>query len=178
MQTKELSLAGLKLIHLDPQEDIRGVFQELYQKNRHAEHGIMCDFLQDNLSFSKKNVLRGLHFQSHPGQAKLVTALQGKIFDVAVDLRPGSATFGKWEGVYLDADRHMQLFIPVGFAHGFCVVSATGAHVLYKVSHIYDSSTEKSVRFDDPQIKITWPTNNPILSLRDEQAPYLKELFP
>jgi dTDP-4-dehydrorhamnose 3,5-epimerase len=178
VQTKELSLPGLKLIQLSLQEDQRGLFRELYQKERYESHGITCDFLQDNFSFSKKDVVRGLHFQSHPGQAKLVSVLQGKIFDVAVDLRPGSSTFGKWEGVYLDAADHLQLFIPAGFAHGFCVVSEEGASILYKVSHLYNPLTEMSLKFDDPHINIVWPTKNPILSKKDESAPYLKELFP
>ncbi len=172
-----LSLPGLKLVRLSILEDPRGSFRESYQKNRYTGHGIACDFLQDNLSFSKKDVIRGMHFQSDPGQAKLVSVVQGKIFDVAVDIRLGSPTFGKWEGVYLDASQGEQLFIPVGFAHGFCVVSETGAHVLYKVSTIYNPETEKSFRFDDPQVKIEWPTLNPLISQRDQNAPLLQEIF-
>lgn len=115
-----------------------------------------------------------MHFQSTPGQAKLVSVIQGKIFDVAVDLRPDSPTFGKWEGVYLG--EHDQLFVPVGFAHGFCVVSDE-AYVLYKVSHPYNPLTEKGFRFDDSDIGITWPTSKPLVSERDQKAPDFKEIF-
>ena len=174
METIELSLSGLKLLHLKAYEDPRGSFQECYQKNRYIEQGINCEFVQDNLSVSKKNVIRGMHFQSAPGQAKLISLIQGEIFDVAVDLRPDSPTFGKWEGVYLG--ERDQLFVPVGFAHGFCVVSDQ-AYVFYKVSHPYNAHTEKGFRFDDPDIKIKWPTSTPLLSERDEQAPYFKEIF-
>lgn len=169
-----LSLPGLKLIKLSILEDARGSFQENYQKNRYVGEGIGCDFLQDNLSFSKKDVIRGMHFQSDPGQAKLVSVVQGKIFDVAVDIRLGSPTFRQWEGVYLEKD--LQLFVPVGFAHGFCVVSEE-AHVLYKVSSLYHPDTEKTFRFDDPQVKIEWPTNQPLISQRDQNAPYFQEIF-
>lgn len=175
MQTQNLPLSGLKLITLAPQEDLRGHFRELYQKNRYTECGITCEFFQDNLSYSKKDVLRGLHFQSFPGQAKLVSCLQGKIFDVAVDLRVGSPTFGKWEGIYLEGGK--QFFIPVGFAHGFCVVSEEGATVHYKVSAPYAPTTEMSLHFNDPDVNISWPIKTPIVSPRDEKAPYLKELF-
>jgi dTDP-4-dehydrorhamnose 3,5-epimerase len=170
----DLSLPGLKWIRLQSFEDSRGSFQEYYQKNRYEDLGIRCDFAQDNLSISKKDVIRGMHFQNDPGQAKLISVIQGKIFDVVVDIRPDSPSFGKWEGLYLNP--HEQLFIPVGFAHGFCVVSPE-AHVLYKVSNLYDSQTEKGFRFDDPDLGITWPTSHPILSERDQKAPYFKELF-
>src|SRR5262249_26316748 len=143
-------------------DDERGFFKECYRKNRYADYGIECEFVQDNLSFSKAGVIRGLHYQSEPGQAKLVSVLQGKIFDVAVDIRPDSPYFGKWEGVYLDANQHEQLYIPIGFAHGFCVVSPEGAHVHYKVSSIYNAATEKTIRFDDPHVKIEWPTLKPV----------------
>jgi dTDP-4-dehydrorhamnose 3,5-epimerase len=177
VQTKTLSLPGLKLITLVPQLDLRGHFRELYQKSRYEKEGIGCDFCQDNLSYSKKDVVRGLHFQSEPGQAKLVSCLQGKIFDVAVDLRVDSPTFGQWEGVYLDAEHGMQFFIPVGFAHGFCVVSDEGALVHYKVSAPYNAVAEKSLKFDDSEINILWPTTSPIVSQRDSTAPSFKELF-
>ena len=177
MEIIELSLPGLKLIRLQSFGDERGFFKEFYRKPRYIDNGIECEFVQDNLSFSKQGVIRGMHFQTAPGQAKLVSVLNGKIFDVAVDIRPDSPYFGKWEGVYLDADKHEQLFVPVGFAHGFCVVSNTGAHVHYKVSSIYDASTEKTFRFDDPSIAIEWPVKNPSLSLRDQNCPSFKEIF-
>ena len=174
VESINLSLPGLQLIRLNVLEDARGSFRECYQQDRYADHGIACDFVQDNFSISKKDVIRGMHFQSGPGQAKLVTAVQGKIFDVAVDIRPGSKTFGKWEGVYLE--KGLQLFIPVGFAHGFCVVSEE-AHVLYKVSTLYHPETEKTFCFDDPHVNIAWPTAQPVLSQRDQNAPYLQEIF-
>jgi dTDP-4-dehydrorhamnose 3,5-epimerase len=173
----DLSLPGLKLVRLSIFEDERGSFKENYHKSRYADHGIACEFPQDNLSFSKKDVIRGMHFQSDPGQAKLVSVLQGKIFDVAVDIRPHSPYFGKWEGVFLEAGKHEQLFIPVGFAHGFCVVSETGAQVLYKVSTHYSPATEKTFRFDDPRVKIDWPTLTPLVSSRDQKAPYFQDIF-
>ena len=177
MEIINLSLPGLKLIRLNVSDDERGFFKECYRKPRYSDNGIECEFVQDNLSYSKKNVTRGMHYQSEPGQAKLVSVLQGKIFDVAVDIRPDSPYYGKWEGIYLDADKHEQLFIPIGFAHGFCVVSDQGAHVHYKVSTVYNSSTEKTFRFDDPDVKIEWPINTPMISERDQKSPYFKEAF-
>ncbi len=174
MEIIDLSLPGLKLIRVHVFHDDRGYFKECYRKTRYSDGGIDCEFAQDNLSYSNKDVIRGMHFD--PSQAKLVSVLQGKIFDVAVDIRPASPFFGKWEGVYLDADRHEQLFIPAGFAHGFCVVSDKGAHVHYKVSSPYNPATEQSFRFDDPNINIQWPCRNPIISLRDQKAPLLCEV--
>ena len=117
-----------------------------------------------------------MHFQSTPGQAKLVSVIQGKIFDVAVDIRPESPTFGKWEGIYLEAEAHEQFFIPAGFAHGFYVVSSEGALVQYKVSSLYNPETEKTFRFDDPAFAIEWPEKNPILSARDQNSPFFAEV--
>jgi dTDP-4-dehydrorhamnose 3,5-epimerase len=177
MEIIDLSLPGLKLIRLNVLDDERGFFKECYRKPRYNDYGIECEFVQDNLSFSKKDVIRGMHYQSEPGQAKLVSVLQGEIFDVAVDIRPDSPYFGKWVGVYLNADKHEQLFIPVGFAHGFCIVSDKGAHVHYKVSTVYTPSTEKTFRFDDPHINIEWPTKTPVISTRDQTSPYFQEIF-
>ncbi len=115
-----------------------------------------------------------MHFQRAPGQAKLIRVGVGRIYDVVVDIRPNSPTFGKWEGVYLDGEKHEQLFIPVGFAHGFCVVSDE-AHVFYKVSTLYDTNEEMTFRFDDPDVAIEWPEPSPIVSLRDQTAPTFKE---
>lgn len=176
MEIINLSLPGLKLIRLNIFDDERGFFKECYRKPRYTEYGIECEFVQDNLSFSKKDVIRGMHFQSDPGQAKLISVLQGKIFDVVVDIRSDSPYFGKWEGIYLDADQHEQLYVPIGFAHGFCVVSDPGAYVHYKVSNVYHSSTEQTFRFDDPHIKIEWPVKQPLVSPRDQKAPLFQEL--
>jgi dTDP-4-dehydrorhamnose 3,5-epimerase len=175
MKVTNLRLDGLKLITPRTFHDDRGFFKETYHQPRYADLGISTNFVQDNHSFSQNNVIRGMHFQSTPGQDKLVWVSQGKIFDVAVDLRKDSPTFGQWEGVYLDEESHQQLFIPNGFAHGFCVVSVGGAHVHYKVSAPYDGATEKTFRFDDPMIKIQWPSQTPIISTRDLEAPSFSE---
>ncbi len=171
MKVANLRLKGLKLISPQVFQDDRGFFKESYHESRYADFGITARFVQDNHSFSQKNVLRGMHFQSSPGQDKLVSVTQGKIFDVAVDLRKDSPTYGQWEGVYLDGESHQQLFIPGCFAHGFYVVSDEGAHVNYKVSSLYNSATEKTFRYDDPAIQIQWPAEAPIISMRDREAP-------
>lgn len=164
-------LAGLKLIVPRLFSDERGFFFESF-KQSHFD----IPFVQDNTSFSTKGVLRGLHFQSHPGQAKIVSCIQGKIWDVAVDIRPNSPTFGQWEAVELDDENHHQFYIPVGFAHGFCVLSDT-ALVQYKVSSFYDPATECSIRWNDPDLKIKWPIEKPILSSRDQTCPFFKEVI-
>lgn len=175
MEVVDLPLAGLKLIKPQVFEDERGYFMESYRASRYHEHGIETDFVQDNHSFSSKNTVRGLHFQAAPGQAKLIRVAVGRIYDVAVDIRPDSPTYGQWYGVELDDKQHQQLYVPVGFAHGFCVLSDS-AHVNYKVSADYDPSTEKGFRWDDPEVGVNWPVSNPIVSTRDAECPYLKEL--
>ena len=166
-------IEGLKLIQSKIFLDDRGFFAELYQKKIYAEQGVTCDFVQDNLSCSKKGTLRGMHFQAQPGQAKLISVLHGEIFDVAVDIRPESPTFGKWHGVTIN--RETQFFIPAGFAHGFYVLSDE-AYVFYKVSSFYDPAQEKGFRFDDPRVNIQWPGSSFILSTRDQQAPSFEEV--
>ena len=173
MEVIDLSLSGLKLIKPNVYRDTRGFFLETYQHKLYESFGITTPFVQDNHSFSQQGCIRGMHFQSFPGQAKLVRVGVGKIFDVAVDIRPDSPTFGKWEGVILDDQMHHQLFIPVGFAHGFCVLSPE-AHVMYKVSSPYDPKYEKGFRWDDSTVNIEWPVKNPIVSERDQQAPNFK----
>lgn len=169
MQVQDLSLPGLKLIKPRVFRDPRGFFLENYHEPRFRAAGIDCVFVQDNHSRSVKDTVRGLHYQSSPGQAKLLRVTSGRIFDVAVDIRPDSPTYGKWEGAFLDAEEHAQLFIPIGFAHGFCVMSDT-ADVHYKVTSVYDPATECSIRWNDPEIGVKWPTASPLLSARDEQA--------
>jgi dTDP-4-dehydrorhamnose 3,5-epimerase len=169
MHVEELSLSGLKLIRPRIFEDQRGFFLESYNFERYAAAGIDCVFVQDNHSRSVKGTLRGLHYQASPGQAKLLRVAAGRIFDVAVDIRPESPTFGKWDGVVLDGESHQQLFIPVGFAHGFCVLSDS-ADVLYKVSSVYVAATERGIRYDDPEIGVAWPVEAPIVSERDRNA--------
>lgn len=154
--------------------DSRGFFQETYRKEVWAELGVDDDFVQDNHSRSGQGVLRGMHFQ--PGQAKLVRCARGAILDVVVDIRSGSPGFGRWEGFRLDDQDHHQLYVPDGFAHGFCVISEV-ADVVYKVSTYYDPAVERGFRFDDPSVGIGWPSDlDLVVSERDRQAPLLHEL--
>lgn len=175
MEVIDLRLEGLKLIKPKVFKDNRGFFLESFQQSTYEKMGIACPFVQDNHSFSQKDCIRGMHYQSFPGQAKLIRVAVGKIYDVAVDIRPQSPTYGQWEAVILDDELHHQLFIPVGFAHGFCVLSEE-AHVLYKVSTPYDAQFEKGFRWDDPNVNIAWPVKNPLISVRDQQAPFLHEI--
>jgi dTDP-4-dehydrorhamnose 3,5-epimerase len=175
MRVTDLGLPGLKLIEPRSFPDSRGFFLESFNAPRYREVGIDVAFVQDNHSQSTRGTLRGLHYQSKPGQAKLLRVARGRIFDVAVDIRPSSSTFGRWHGCYLDDQKHEQLFVPVGFAHGFCVVSDV-ADVMYKVSAVYDPATECSVRFDDADIGIEWPVGDPIVSERDRDAESFAEL--
>jgi dTDP-4-dehydrorhamnose 3,5-epimerase len=165
----DLELGGLKLVQPEVIRDERGFFLETYSVARYAAAGIDVPFVQDNHSRSVKDTLRGLHYQSRPGQAKLVRVIAGRIWDVAVDIRPGSPTFGRWAGVELDAEKHEQIFIPVGFAHGFCVLSDI-AEVEYKVSAPYDGKVECGLSYADPDLAVAWPVKTPLLSKRDQQA--------
>jgi len=176
MKIQELSFKEVKKICLKGFFDDRGFFRETFRKSSYTELGIYEEFVQDNHSFSKQGTLRGMHFQQFPGQAKLVTVMLGKIFDVVVDIRIDSPTFGKWEGVYLDAALGEQLYVPVGFAHGFCVISPE-AHVCYKVSTPYEAAQERSFAYNDPAIGIEWPVGHPLVSERDAKALLLKELL-
>ena len=169
------SLEGLLIIEPDVFGDTRGYFLETYHQGRYRSAGLDTTFVQDNLSFSKKGSLRGLHFQiTHP-QAKLVQAVTGKIFDVAVDIRPESPTFGKWSSALLSEENKRQLFIPGGFAHGFCVLSES-AHVAYKCSDYYSPEDEGGILWSDPEIAIAWPVKDPMLSDKDQQYPCLKDM--
>ncbi len=174
MQAENLSLEGLKKIRPKIFFDDRGFFRETFRKNLYQNLGIIDDFVQDNHSFSKRGTIRGMHFQRFPGQAKLVTVMEGEIFDVVVDMRKTSSTFGQWEGIYLNAASGDQLYVPVGFAHGFCAMSEQ-VHVCYKVSTVYDPEQECSFRFDDPDVGIVWPIEHPVLSERDRLCPLFKE---
>lgn len=176
MQVQDLKLSGLKLITPRIFKDTRGFFFESYSLSRYLGSDIPAVFVQDNVSFSREKTIRALHFQSSPGQAKLVTCLQGRIWDVAVDLRPGSPTFMQWQAVELNDETREQFFIPVGFGHGFCVLSET-ALVQYKVSSPYNAATEVSIRWNDPDLAIRWPVSDPVLSERDQSSPFLKEVF-
>ncbi len=173
MDIEKLAIPGVLLIKPRSFPDTRGFFRETFHQDRYEKANVPTTYVQDNLSFSKKNVIRGMHFQ--PGQAKLVSVAMGSIFDVAVDIRPSSPTFGHWIGVILDAETGEQLFIPDGFAHGFCALS--DAVLSYKVSSFYNPDTEKSFRYDDPEAAIEWPITDPIVSSRDLNAPQLKNLY-
>ncbi len=175
MEANNLPLQGLILIKPKVFRDHRGFFLETFQQSLYEKLGISGSFAQDNHSYSQKGCIRGMHFQSSPGQAKLIRVAVGKIYDVAVDIRPSSPTYGQWEAVILDDELHHQLFIPVGFAHGFCVLSQE-AHVLYKVSTPYNPQYEKGFRWDDPMVNIKWPFDYPIVSERDQDAPFLHEI--
>ncbi len=155
--------------------DKRGFFMETYHKDRYKNAGINSVFVQDNISFSVQNTLRGLHFQINRPQAKLVQVISGEIFDVAVDIRKDSPTFGKWAGVYLSGESRHQLFIPEGFAHGFFVLSQT-ALFMYKCSDFYSSSDEGGILWSDPDIGIEWPKADPIISEKDRFLPFLSAL--
>jgi len=175
MKVEELQLPGVKRIQTKIYKDERGFFRELFQKPLYAMHGIDTEFVQDNFSLSHQGTIRGMHFQRVPGQAKLVVVLEGSIFDVVVDIRKDSPTYKRWLGVTLDAEKGEQLYIPVGYAHGFCALSPR-VHLCYKVSTPYDPIEEKSFRYDDPAIGIEWPKIAPILSPRDKTSPLLDEV--
>jgi dTDP-4-dehydrorhamnose 3,5-epimerase len=166
-------LPEIILITPDVYRDERGHFFETYQARRYANHGIPDNFVQDNVSHSTKGVLRGLHYQSGKPQGTLVWIVQGEVFDVAVDIRRGSPTFGKWVGMTLSSQQYSQIFIPKGFAHGFYVTSET-AIVMYKCTDYYFPHEERGIRWDDPALAIDWPTADPILSRKDRLYPSLK----
>jgi dTDP-4-dehydrorhamnose 3,5-epimerase len=170
-------LAGLLIIEPKVFGDERGFFVETWNRQRYQEMGINADFVQDNLSFSARGVLRGLHFQNPLAQGKLVSVLQGEVFDVAVDLRQGSPTFGQWHGTYLSADNKRQFWVPPGFAHGFCVTSDT-ALFAYKCTELYAPQHEKAIRWDDPSLAIDWPVSEPQVSAKDRLAPLLADIDP
>ncbi len=171
----ETGLAGLVLVEPEVHGDERGFLVETFSDSEWAELGVDTAFVQDNHSRSGAGILRGLHFQTTPGQAKLVRCCRGRIWDVAVDLRRGSPTYGQWEGHELDDVRHRQLFVPVGFGHGFCVLSEV-ADVHYKLSSRYDPETEAGITWDDPDVAVDWPISEPRTSERDRAAPKLAEI--
>jgi dTDP-4-dehydrorhamnose 3,5-epimerase len=174
MNRLETRLEGPLLLEPAVYGDSRGFFLETFRASTLSELGVHEKWVQDNHSRSARGVLRGMHFQ--PGMAKLVRCARGSILDVLVDIRPGSASFGHWEGHELDDERHHHLYVPDGFAHGFCVLSET-ADVIYKCSAYYDPAAESGFRFDDPQVGIKWPEGLDFqTSERDRSAPLLSEL--
>lgn len=171
----KLSIPEVILVESKSFPDERGYFLEIFKESDLIKNGINSRFLQDNFSHSKKDVLRGLHFQKSPkSQAKLVSVTRGTIFDVAVDIRKNSPTYRRWIGETLSDKNHKMLYIPEGFAHGFCVVSEE-ADVLYKVSQEYSPEHEKGIIWNDPDINITWPIEKPILHEKDQLLPFLKD---
>lgn len=171
---QQLEIPDVVLIDAQPFEDERGFLIESYKRSAFSANGIHDAFVQDNYSHSRRGVLRGLHYQQHPkAQAKLVTVLNGEIFDVAVDIRRGSPTHGRWVGKTLAAKDCRLLYIPVGFAHGFCVLSEE-ADVLYKVTAEYAPELDRGVIWNDPDIGIRWPIDDPTVSLKDAKLPAFK----
>jgi dTDP-4-dehydrorhamnose 3,5-epimerase len=168
-------LPGVVVIEPDVHRDGRGFFLETYHADRYRGHGIPGPFVQDNHSRSVAGTLRGLHLQLGRPQGKLIRVIEGEVFDVAVDVRRGSPTFGRWVSVTLTADSFRQCYIPPGFAHGFCVVSPI-AELEYKCTDLYDPATEVGIAWNDPAIGIGWPVADPILSPRDSRHPTLAEL--
>lgn len=175
MQVIETPLPGVLVLQPTVRYDVRGYFLESYSARTLAGIGIHDTFVQDNHSRSAKGVLRGLHYQVNPGQVKLIRAISGAIFDVAVDIRHGSPTFGHWFGQTLSSDNHLQMYIPVGFAHGFCVIT-DAAEIAYKCSTFYVPQDERGIAWDDPDIGIDWPVTTPLISERDRHNPRLAEI--
>jgi dTDP-4-dehydrorhamnose 3,5-epimerase len=171
----ETELEGVVLIEPEVHGDERGFLVETFRDDAWRELGVGLEFVQENHSRSSRNILRGLHFQTDPGQAKLVRCLRGQIWDVAVDLRRSSPTYRRWEAYELDDELHRQLLVPVGFAHGFCVLSEL-ADVAYKLSSYYDPATEAGIAWNDPDLGVEWPVSAPALSERDRTAPRLAEI--
>ena len=176
MKVSQTKLKGCVIIEPSVFGDDRGFFLETFQAVRYEqEAGIELPFVQDNYSRSARDVLRGLHFQKTKPQGKLVRVVRGEVYDVAVDIRKGSATFGQWKGVILSEDNKKQFWVPPGFAHGFVVVSTT-ADLEYKCTDYYDPSDEGSILWSDPDLDIPWPIANPVLSAKDESAKRLVDL--
>jgi len=169
-------IPGVIVVEPDVYRDARGFFLETFHAAKYAEGGLPAAFVQDNHSFSVRNTLRGLHLQLRKPQGKLVRTTAGEIWDVAVDVRRGSRTFGRWTAHVLSAENFRQLYVPPGCAHGFCVLSDT-AHVQYKCTELYDPSDEVGIAFNDPMLKIQWPVQQPILSDRDRSYGGLADLI-
>lgn len=175
MEFRPTDLPGVLLVVPEVFEDSRGFFFESFHAGKYAEGGIDVSFVQDNHSKSLKGTLRGLHAQYRKPQGKLVRVLQGEIFDVAVDARKGSPFFGKWVGVSLSSENRHQIYVPPGFVHGFCVISDT-AEVEYKCTDLYDPGYEMTVMWNDPEIGVEWPVEDPILSAKDLEGKSLADL--
>ena len=176
MQVVPTKLPGVVIIEPDVHRDGRGFLVETFHADRYRRHGIDGPFVQDNHSRSEGRTLRGLHLQRPHMQGKLVRVVEGVIFDVAVDVRRGSPTFGRWVGVTLSAENFRQCYVPAGFAHGFCVVGDT-AQVIYKCTDAYDAASEIGIAWNDPSLAIDWPIREPLLSPRDAKNPILADVM-
>ncbi|WP_166829612.1 dTDP-4-dehydrorhamnose 3,5-epimerase [Thalassoroseus pseudoceratinae] len=175
MEIKSTKLDGVVIIEPKVFGDHRGFFMETWNAKRYQESGLNASFVQDNLSYSRRGILRGLHYQNPNTQGKLVSVLEGEVYDVAVDVRAGSKTFGEWVGVTLSAENKRQFYVPPGFAHGFCVTSEMALFV-YKCTDFYDPQAEGSILWNDPDLGIDWPVDEPALSDKDKDAPRLKDV--
>lgn len=176
MRAMHSDLPGVVVIEPDVHRDTRGYFLETFHARKYAACGIPSTFAQDNHSSSVLHTVRGLHLQLHKPQGKLVRVIEGEVWDVAVDVRRGSPTFGRWIGVYLSAENFKQMYIPEGFAHGFCV-SSPSAQVEYKCTDLYDPADELGIAYDDPTLAIPWPAVSPVLSERDRAHPRLEDVI-
>ena len=174
--TRSPNLPEIIIIEPDVFGDDRGRFLETYQAQRYLDYGIPDRFVQDNISYSSNGVIRGLHYQLGQPQGKLVWVAQGEIYDVAVDIRKGSPSFGKWEVVILSSENHRQIYVPEGFAHGFCVISSS-AIVVYKCTDYYAPKEERGISWDDPLLNIDWPIDEPVLSGKDRGYPILETML-
>jgi len=177
MNVIRCELEGLLVIEPKAIGDARGFFLETWNQRRFRDCGIEASFVQDNVSFSRRGTLRGLHFQNPTPQGKLVSALRGEVFDVVVDIRRSSPTFRRWHGIVLSEENKRQVFVPPGFAHGFVVLSET-ALFHYKCTDFYSPKDELTIRWNDPDLDIRWPIQQPVLSDKDAHAPLLRELPP
>ena len=178
MQIFPTTLPDLKIIQLKIYHDNRGFFVERFNQKTFTDLGLPTQYWQDNHSFSQPNVIRGLHYQQNPSQAKLVSCISGSILDVAVDIRKNSATFGKYFAIELNEQNGKMLYIPAGFAHGFCVLGKKPANVLYKVDNLYSPTGDGGICFNDPTLNISWPIDNPaspIISSKDLSLPTFLE---
>jgi len=174
MNVIETTLPGVVIIEPKVFGDERGFFMETWNQQRYVDAGIPAGFVQDNLSYSRRGVLRGLHFQNPNPQGKLVSVYQGEVYDVAVDIRRGSPTFGQWTAVTLSAENKRQFYVPEGFAHAFVVTSET-ALFSYKCTDLYNPKAEGSILWNDPDLAIDWPMDNPELSAKDREGKRLKD---
>lgn len=177
MNIKETKLTGVLILEPKVFTDDRGYFLETWNNTRYEQAGIPGPFVQDNISFSKKGILRGLHFQYPQSQGKLIQVLSGEVVDVVVDIRVGSPTYGQWIGEVLSESNHRQMYVPPGFAHGYCVTSEA-ALFSYKCTDFYNPATEHGIVWNDPDIGIEWPIAQPVLSPKDAVYPRLKDLRP